>query len=206
MGQGRPRGQPNTALLSLVLMAGTFFIAFFLRKFKNSRFFPGRVCGLKCRREVEEGKGPGRVTELGPERGPGTSEHGACPQVRRVIGDFGVPIAILIMVLVDYSIEDTYTQVRQSTRSSQEMLPGMGLWLVPASPAPELPLNWADTRPPPLHALSIRPAQCPSVLSLQRSLALRLSPIYPAEAERAQWILRDSPRKAGLGHQPAGRE
>lgn len=54
-GQGRPRGQPNTALLSLVLMAGTFFIAFFLRKFKNSRFFPGRVCGLKCRREVEAG-------------------------------------------------------------------------------------------------------------------------------------------------------
>ncbi|XP_062977621.1 anion exchange protein 2 isoform X2 [Elgaria multicarinata webbii] len=65
-------GQPNTALLSLVLMAGTFFIAFFLRKFKNSRFFPGRV--------------------------------------RRVIGDFGVPIAILLMVLVDYSTEDTYTQ------------------------------------------------------------------------------------------------
>ncbi|XP_026548630.1 anion exchange protein 2-like, partial [Notechis scutatus] len=66
-------GQPNTALLSLVLMAGTFFIAFFLRKFKNSRFFPGRV--------------------------------------RRVIGDFGVPIAILLMVLVDSSIQDTYTQV-----------------------------------------------------------------------------------------------
>ncbi|XP_059585276.1 anion exchange protein 2 isoform X3 [Alligator mississippiensis] len=66
-------GQPNTALLSLVLMAGTFFIAFFLRKFKNSRFFPGRI--------------------------------------RRVIGDFGVPIAILVMVLVDYSIQDTtYTQ------------------------------------------------------------------------------------------------
>ncbi|XP_078518959.1 anion exchange protein 2 isoform X2 [Lissotriton helveticus] len=65
-------GQPNTALLSLVLMFGTFFIAFFLRKFKNSRFFPGRI--------------------------------------RRVIGDFGVPIAILIMVLVDFSIKETYTQ------------------------------------------------------------------------------------------------
>uniref|UniRef100_A0A8C6U9Y6 Anion exchange protein n=1 Tax=Neogobius melanostomus TaxID=47308 RepID=A0A8C6U9Y6_9GOBI len=63
---------PNTALLSLVLMAGTFFIAFYLRKFKNSAFFPGRL--------------------------------------RRIIGDFGVPIAILIMVLVDYTIEDTYTQ------------------------------------------------------------------------------------------------
>uniref|UniRef100_A0A7M4DZB1 Anion exchange protein n=1 Tax=Crocodylus porosus TaxID=8502 RepID=A0A7M4DZB1_CROPO len=32
-------------------------------------------------------------------------------QIRRVIGDFGVPIAILVMVLVDYSIQDTtYTQ------------------------------------------------------------------------------------------------
>lgn len=45
-GPEKPRGQPNTALLSLVLMAGTFFIAFFLRKFKNSRFFPGRVCRI----------------------------------------------------------------------------------------------------------------------------------------------------------------
>ncbi|XP_073687031.1 anion exchange protein 2-like isoform X1 [Garra rufa] len=65
-------GEPNTALLSLVLMSGTFFIAYYLRKFKNSAFFPGRL--------------------------------------RRVIGDFGVPIAILIMVLVDYSIQDTYSQ------------------------------------------------------------------------------------------------
>uniref|UniRef100_A0A8D0H8M6 Anion exchange protein n=2 Tax=Sphenodon punctatus TaxID=8508 RepID=A0A8D0H8M6_SPHPU len=64
--------QPNTALLSLVLMAGTFFIAFFLRKFKNSSFLPGKL--------------------------------------RRVIGDFGVPISIFIMVLADYFIEDTYSQ------------------------------------------------------------------------------------------------
>ncbi|XP_060940440.1 anion exchange protein 2a [Limanda limanda] len=69
---GKVVGEPNTALLSLLLMAGTYFIAFFLRKFKNSSFFPGRL--------------------------------------RRIIGDFGVPIAILIMVLVDYSAEDTYTQ------------------------------------------------------------------------------------------------
>lgn len=32
-------------------------------------------------------------------------------QLRRVIGDFGVPIAIFIMVLVDHSIKDTFTQV-----------------------------------------------------------------------------------------------
>lgn len=35
--------QPNTALLSLVLMLGTFFVAFFLRKFRNSRFLGGKV-------------------------------------------------------------------------------------------------------------------------------------------------------------------
>uniref|UniRef100_G1NWM9 Anion exchange protein n=1 Tax=Myotis lucifugus TaxID=59463 RepID=G1NWM9_MYOLU len=63
---------PNTALLSLVLMAGTFFLAMTLRKFKNSSYFPGKL--------------------------------------RRVIGDFGVPISILIMVLVDSLIQDTYTQ------------------------------------------------------------------------------------------------
>ncbi|XP_074417813.1 band 3 anion transport protein isoform X3 [Larus michahellis] len=64
--------EPNTALLSLVLMAGTFFLAFFLRKFKNSAFLPGTV--------------------------------------RRLIGDFGVPISIFIMALVDFFIKDTYTQ------------------------------------------------------------------------------------------------
>ncbi|XP_029980990.1 anion exchange protein 3-like [Sphaeramia orbicularis] len=64
--------QPNTALLSLVLMMGTFFVAFFLRKFRNSRFLGGKA--------------------------------------RRIIGDFGIPISILVSVLVDYSITDTYTQ------------------------------------------------------------------------------------------------
>ncbi|XP_053517300.1 band 3 anion transport protein isoform X2 [Artibeus jamaicensis] len=63
---------PNTALLSLVLMAGTFFFAMMLRKFKNSSYFPGKL--------------------------------------RRIIGDFGVPISILIMVIVDFFIKDTYTQ------------------------------------------------------------------------------------------------
>ncbi|XP_078083953.1 anion exchange protein 3-like [Mustelus asterias] len=64
--------QPNTALLSLVMMVGTFFLAFFMRKFRNSRFLGGRV--------------------------------------RRIIGDFGIPISILIMVFVDIIITDTYTE------------------------------------------------------------------------------------------------
>uniref|UniRef100_A0A8C8VR09 Anion exchange protein n=1 Tax=Pelusios castaneus TaxID=367368 RepID=A0A8C8VR09_9SAUR len=68
-----PEPQPNTALLSLVLMAGTFFIAFFLRQFKNSSFLPGKL--------------------------------------RRVIGDFGVPISIFLMAMADFFIKDiTYTQ------------------------------------------------------------------------------------------------
>ncbi|XP_041662702.1 anion exchange protein 3 isoform X2 [Cheilinus undulatus] len=70
--EGPVFNQPNTALLSLVLMMGTFFIAFFLRKFRNSRFLGGKA--------------------------------------RRIIGDFGIPISILLSVLVDYAITDTYTQ------------------------------------------------------------------------------------------------
>lgn len=45
-------GEPNTALLSLVLMAGTFFIAFYLRKFKNSAFFPGKVSVCPSKRFI----------------------------------------------------------------------------------------------------------------------------------------------------------
>ncbi|XP_049420756.1 anion exchange protein 2b isoform X1 [Epinephelus fuscoguttatus] len=86
------QGQPNTALLSLVLMAGTFFIAFYLRKFKNSAFFPGRL--------------------------------------RRVIGDFGVPIAILIMVLVDNSINDTYTQKLSVPRGFSVTSPNKRGWII----------------------------------------------------------------------------
>lgn len=31
--------------------------------------------------------------------------------MRRLMGDFGVPIAIFLMIVVDVHIEDTYTQV-----------------------------------------------------------------------------------------------
>ncbi|XP_076868404.1 anion exchange protein 2b isoform X2 [Brachyhypopomus gauderio] len=85
-------GEPNTALLSLVLMSGTFFIAFYLRKLKNSAFFPGRL--------------------------------------RRVIGDFGVPIAILVMVLVDYSIQDTYTQKLSVPHGFSVTSPAKRGWVV----------------------------------------------------------------------------
>ncbi|XP_041824641.1 anion exchange protein 2b [Melanotaenia boesemani] len=85
-------GEPNTALLSLVLTTGTFFIAYYLRKFKNSPFFPGRL--------------------------------------RRVIGDFGVPIAILIMVLVDYCIEDTYTQKLSVPRGFSVTSPDKRGWII----------------------------------------------------------------------------
>jgi hypothetical protein len=35
---GIRKGQPNTALMSTVLMLGTFVIAYFLRHFRNSHF------------------------------------------------------------------------------------------------------------------------------------------------------------------------
>ncbi|XP_033628613.1 band 3 anion transport protein-like isoform X1 [Asterias rubens] len=64
---------PNTALLSTILMLGTFFLAYFLRILRNSRFL---------------GRG-----------------------ARNTIGDFGIPIAIIAMVLLDFLIfSATYTQ------------------------------------------------------------------------------------------------
>uniref|UniRef100_A0A3B3R0C3 Anion exchange protein n=1 Tax=Paramormyrops kingsleyae TaxID=1676925 RepID=A0A3B3R0C3_9TELE len=66
------KAYPNTALLSMCLMFGCFFIAYFLRQFKNGHFLPGKI--------------------------------------RRLIGDFGVPIAIFLMIVVDISIQDVYTQ------------------------------------------------------------------------------------------------
>ncbi|XP_070707528.1 solute carrier family 4 member 1b (Diego blood group) [Pempheris klunzingeri] len=83
---------PNTALLSMCLMLGCFFIAFFLRQFKNGTFLPGKV--------------------------------------RRLIGDFGVPISIFLMVLVDYSIEDTYTQKLVVPKGLMVSNPAKRGWLI----------------------------------------------------------------------------
>ncbi|KAM4558275.1 anion exchange protein 3 [Odontesthes bonariensis] len=84
--------QPNTALLSLVLMMGTFFVAFFLRKFRNSRFLGGKA--------------------------------------RRIIGDFGIPISILVSVFVDYSITDTYTQKLNVPSGFSVTSPDKRSWLI----------------------------------------------------------------------------
>ncbi|XP_059812609.1 solute carrier family 4 member 1b (Diego blood group) isoform X1 [Hypanus sabinus] len=103
--------QPNTALLSLVLMSGTFTIAIFLRQLKTSQFFPGAI--------------------------------------RRVIGDFGVPIAILTMVLIDYFIKDTFTQKLNVPDGLQVTNPhnrtwfihpldGIPYWVIPASVLPAM--------------------------------------------------------------------
>ncbi|XP_008578696.1 PREDICTED: anion exchange protein 3 isoform X2 [Galeopterus variegatus] len=98
-----PRNRPNTALLSLILMLGTFFIAFFLRKFRNSRFLGGKA--------------------------------------RRIIGDFGIPISILVMVLVDFSITDTYTQKLTVPTGLSVTSPHKRTWFIP-------PLGSARPFPP----------------------------------------------------------
>ncbi|KAL5234886.1 hypothetical protein ACI65C_002296 [Semiaphis heraclei] len=64
--------QPNTALLCTILALGTFFVAYYLRHFRNSKFL-GR-------------------------------------NIRRALGDFGVPIAIISMVAADYFNPTTYTE------------------------------------------------------------------------------------------------
>ncbi|XP_022102508.1 anion exchange protein 3-like isoform X3 [Acanthaster planci] len=69
-GHWTPR--PNTALLSIILTFGTFFIAYFLQILRNSSFL-------------------GRTS-------------------RRAMGNFGIAIAIILMVSLDYLIQNTYTQ------------------------------------------------------------------------------------------------
>ncbi|XP_055870394.1 anion exchange protein 2-like isoform X2 [Biomphalaria glabrata] len=69
---GTKKNQPNTALLSLILVFGTFLIAYFLRIFRNSKFL-GR-------------------------------------SVRRALGDFGVLIALVCMVILSFIMKTTYVQ------------------------------------------------------------------------------------------------
>ncbi|XP_061906160.1 solute carrier family 4 member 1a (Diego blood group) isoform X2 [Entelurus aequoreus] len=83
---------PNTALLSMCLMLGCFFIAYFLRQFKNGTYLPGPL--------------------------------------RRMIGDFGVPIAIFIMIAVDISIEDTFTQKLSVPKGVQVTNPLARGWFI----------------------------------------------------------------------------
>ena len=42
------KGEPNTALLSTILVLGTFFIAFYMRKIRTSHFLGKRVCTRFC--------------------------------------------------------------------------------------------------------------------------------------------------------------
>ncbi|XP_072047600.1 band 3 anion transport protein-like isoform X2 [Amphiura filiformis] len=67
-----PTHQPNTALLSTILMLGTFLLAYMLKIFRNSKFL---------------------------------GKH-----ARKTLGDFGIPIAIFVMVLLDIAITTVYTQ------------------------------------------------------------------------------------------------
>ncbi|XP_023684950.2 solute carrier family 4 member 1a (Diego blood group) [Paramormyrops kingsleyae] len=83
---------PNTALLSMFLMFGCFFIAFFLRQFKNGHFLPGPL--------------------------------------RRMIGDFGVPIALFTMVIVDIFIRETFTQKLEVPKGVTVSNPSARDWFI----------------------------------------------------------------------------
>eukprot|EP00094_Tigriopus_californicus_P004373 TCALIF_04214-PA protein Name:"Similar to SLC4A2 Anion exchange protein 2 (Cavia porcellus)" AED:0.09 eAED:0.09 QI:384/0.70/0.66/0.88/0.88/0.83/18/317/1415 len=97
--------EPNTALLSAILMFGTFFIAYFLRVFRNGKYL-GRT-------------------------------------IRRALGDFGVPIAIVIMVAMDYFIDDTFTQKLDVPAGVQVTSPERRGWLIPPLGLEEAIPVWA---------------------------------------------------------------
>lgn len=100
------RAYPNTALLSMCLMFGCFFIAYFLRMFKNGHYLPGPV--RPC---VVPAAGPGDLALVSLDLLCSSLCIIGLSQIRRLIGDFGVPIAIFVMIAIDISISDAYTQV-----------------------------------------------------------------------------------------------
>lgn len=82
----------NTALLSTVLMIGTFFVAHSLRKLRHSHFFG--------------------------------------PKARRIVSDFGVFIAIVAMVTVDWLTEGVYTQKLSVPDGMSVTSPDRKTWLI----------------------------------------------------------------------------
>ncbi len=71
--------QPNTALLSCILIAATFLIAFALRSVRNSRYFGRQVRPVPYHRSID------------------ITIH----QVRKTVGDFGLSLSVIIVVLID---------------------------------------------------------------------------------------------------------
>nr|CAD7460117.1 unnamed protein product [Timema tahoe] len=84
--------QPNTALFCFILSLGTFFIAYYLRQFRNSKFL-GR-------------------------------------NARRALGDFGVPIAIVVMVMIDYLVPSVYTEKLKVPEGLSPSSPNERGWLI----------------------------------------------------------------------------
>jgi len=87
-----PINQPNTALFCTVLALGTFFIAYYLRHFRNSKFL-GR-------------------------------------SARRALGDFGVPIALVLMVLLDYVGPGVYTEKLKVPEGLSPSNPSVRGWVI----------------------------------------------------------------------------
>lgn len=98
-----PVSQPNTALFCTILALGTFFIAYYLRQFRNSKFL-GR-------------------------------------SARRALGDFGVPIAIIVMVLMDYLIPGTYTEKLKVPEGLSPSNPEVRGWIISPAGGSE-PIQW----------------------------------------------------------------
>lgn len=82
----------NTALFTAILMLGTFFVAYSLRKLRHSHFFG--------------------------------------PKARRIVSDFGVFIAIVAMVTVDWLTEGVYTQKLSVPDGLSVTSPNRHSWLI----------------------------------------------------------------------------
>ena len=92
MGEVQNESTSNTALFTTILMLGTFFVAYSLRKLRHSHFFG--------------------------------------PKARRIVSDFGVSIAIVAMVTVDWLTAGVYTQKLSVPDGLSVTSPNRHSWLI----------------------------------------------------------------------------
>lgn len=121
--------QPNTALFCTMLTLSTFIIAYYLRIFRNGKFL-GRSVSVFTGNEF--------TSEIFKIRYTKQCNHFV--QARRALGDFGVPIAIVLMVGLS-SLIPVWTEKLQVPDGLSPT--SKRAWLVPMNPGLETIPMWA---------------------------------------------------------------
>lgn len=138
---------PDIALLSFLLFGGTFLCCTALKHFKSSRYFPTGVSGPQppgwgwpCRVSgVHTSSPPPQLLGDGPRPAQVKASLSAALQLRKLVSDFSIILAILIFCAIDVALgletpkllvpsELKVTGGRGVGSTFKEVHAGQGLW------------------------------------------------------------------------------